>query len=273
MGGIIVGVDNSVTATAAARRAAVVAAAMGEPLHMVTAVKAGSSTSIRRGADEFHHDPIDHATAQLHEMRAAIGAADATTSIAGTNPAAAMCDEARRLDASMIVVGNRRVQGASRVLGSIASDVLRRAPCDVLVINTSSAGASSGPGVSTASIFRGCSADELARIDSLTTIIEVPAGRTLAEQGRTGREFGVLIDGTATVSVDGETVTTLAPGDHFGEAALLSTSGAPGRRNATVIADGAQTVAVMSIQEFSSLLHEFPQIARRIDEAMAERSA
>ena len=36
----------------------------------------------------------------------------------------------------MIVVGNRRVQGVSRVLGSIASDVLRRAPCDVLIVNT-----------------------------------------------------------------------------------------------------------------------------------------
>ena len=32
----------------------------------------------------------------------------------------------------MIVVGNKRVQGAARVLGSIAGDVAKRAPCNVL---------------------------------------------------------------------------------------------------------------------------------------------
>jgi nucleotide-binding universal stress UspA family protein len=47
-----------------------------------------------------------------------------------------MCEEARRLEARMIVVGNRRVQGAARVLGSIASDVAKHAPCDVYIANT-----------------------------------------------------------------------------------------------------------------------------------------
>ena len=47
-----------------------------------------------------------------------------------------MCKEAAELDALMIVVGNRRVQGVSRVLGSIANDVLKQAPCDVLIANT-----------------------------------------------------------------------------------------------------------------------------------------
>ena len=36
----------------------------------------------------------------------------------------------------MIVVGNRRVQGATRVLGSIANDVARQAPCNVLIVHT-----------------------------------------------------------------------------------------------------------------------------------------
>ena len=49
---------------------------------------------------------------------------------------AALCDEAKRLDAEMIIVGNRRVQGMSRVLGSIAMDVARNAPCNVLIVHT-----------------------------------------------------------------------------------------------------------------------------------------
>jgi nucleotide-binding universal stress UspA family protein len=47
-----------------------------------------------------------------------------------------LCEEATRLEARAIVVGNRRVQGMSRVLGSVAADVTRQAPCDVVVANT-----------------------------------------------------------------------------------------------------------------------------------------
>ena len=52
------------------------------------------------------------------------------------DPATALCDEARRLQASIIVVGNRRVKGAARLLGAVATDVARQAPCDVLIANT-----------------------------------------------------------------------------------------------------------------------------------------
>ena len=41
-----------------------------------------------------------------------------------------------RLDARMIVVGNRRVQGASQAFGSIGADVTKHATCDVLIANT-----------------------------------------------------------------------------------------------------------------------------------------
>jgi len=33
-------------------------------------------------------------------------------------------------------VGNRRVQGASRILGAVAADVAKHAVCDVLIANT-----------------------------------------------------------------------------------------------------------------------------------------
>ena len=52
------------------------------------------------------------------------------------DPASALCDEAERLDASIIVVGNKRVQGISRVLGSIAGGVAKMAPCDVYIVHT-----------------------------------------------------------------------------------------------------------------------------------------
>ncbi|KQU28481.1 hypothetical protein ASG69_10770 [Rhodococcus sp. Leaf225] len=56
-----------------------------------------------------------------------------TTSVVYGRPAVALSDEAARLNAELIVVGNRRTQGLSRVLGSIASAVAAHAPCDVYI--------------------------------------------------------------------------------------------------------------------------------------------
>jgi len=49
----------------------------------------------------------------------------------------------------------------------------------------------------------------------------VPAGEAVFEQGEPGDRFYVIVDGTATVEGDGVAVTTLGPGDGFGEIALL----------------------------------------------------
>ena len=41
-----------------------------------------------------------------------------------------------RLEAEVIVVGNRRMQGVGRLLGSVANEVAHNAPCDVLIVKT-----------------------------------------------------------------------------------------------------------------------------------------
>lgn len=139
MSGVVVGVDRSETARAAAAKAADLARQLGEPLHVVMAMQAGRTKVIRAAGDEFVLDWVDDARLFLGDLVRGIGAQDATVSIGGADPARAICDLAERIDASLVVVGNRRVQGTARVLGSIASDVLRKAPCDVFVAHTTSA--------------------------------------------------------------------------------------------------------------------------------------
>jgi MFS family permease len=51
--------------------------------------------------------------------------------------------------------------------------------------------------------------------------VVVPAGEAVFEQGDRGDRFYVIVTGTARVEGDGTTVTTLGPGDSFGEIALL----------------------------------------------------
>ena len=60
----------------------------------------------------------------------------ATSAALDDKPADALINEAERLEAELIIVGNRRMQGVSRLLGSVANEVAHNAPCDVLVVKT-----------------------------------------------------------------------------------------------------------------------------------------
>jgi universal stress protein A len=51
------------------------------------------------------------------------------------DPAEKLLDAARDVDADLVVVGRRTHNGTSRAaLGSVSDDLVRRAPCDVLVV-------------------------------------------------------------------------------------------------------------------------------------------
>lgn len=136
MNDIIVGVDRSATAKRAANKAAELAAAFGSNLHLVMCVDKGKAVEMSVGSDRFRYEPLANANQFLEEMARALPHDQITTAAGLGDPAEFMCEEAERLQARAIVVGNRRVQGVSRVLGSIAADVNKHAPCDVYVAHT-----------------------------------------------------------------------------------------------------------------------------------------
>lgn len=133
---IIVGVDPSDTARRAAEKAAELAAAFGANLHLVTSADRSRPIDLKVGTDQFHGDWLSDAGQFLDELARSLPHDTVTTAVASGDPAKALCDEAARLDARIIVVGNRRVQGAARVLGSIATAVAKSSPCDVLIAHT-----------------------------------------------------------------------------------------------------------------------------------------
>ena len=136
MNDIVVGVDQSSTARRAAEKAAELAAAFGANLHIVYCINKKSSKIVGSGSDEWFVSPTAEAETFLNTLALELDYDQITTTVSHSEPADAMCEEAARLDARAIVVGNRRVQGMARVLGSIAGDVLKHAPCDVLIANT-----------------------------------------------------------------------------------------------------------------------------------------
>lgn len=116
-------------------------------------------------------------------------------------------------------------------------------------------------------LFSGCDRKELGQIASLATEIDIPQGKVLAEEGTPGREFYVILEGKASVSIDGKQVATLGAGDFFGEMALLD----QGPRVATVTAEEEMEVAVLDPREFATLVEEHPGVARKILKGLAQR--
>lgn len=76
-------------------------------------------------------------------------------------------------------------------------------------------------------VLRGVALLDVLPLPTLETVagqldhVVVPAGETVFVQGDPGDRFYVVVEGRATVEGDGVPVTTLGPGDSFGEIALL----------------------------------------------------
>jgi CRP/FNR family transcriptional regulator, cyclic AMP receptor protein len=115
--------------------------------------------------------------------------------------------------------------------------------------------------------FRGCSAKQLAEIDRLTDRSTALPGRVLVREGMIGRELYVILSGTATVTRRGRLLTTLGPGDYFGELAAIDT----GHRNATLTAISSLTVLIIGPREFSALMADISGFRDALMRGMARR--
>jgi CRP/FNR family cyclic AMP-dependent transcriptional regulator len=110
------------------------------------------------------------------------------------------------------------------------------------------------------SIFSELSKKELKSVSRLMTQLSVKEGRELTRQGEPGREFLIILEGTAVVRRDNRKVADLGAGDFLGELAVLS--GAP--RTATVVATSDMTLEALNRREFMAVLDESPKLAKKI---------
>jgi CRP-like cAMP-binding protein len=118
-------------------------------------------------------------------------------------------------------------------------------------------------------LFSECSHRELRQIAALADEIDFPEGRELIREGDRGREFFVVVEGTAEVRRRGRRIDTLGPGDFAGEMALLTRT----PRNATVKTTSPVRALVLAEREFRSLLDHSPQVQVKVLLALAERLA
>lgn len=134
---VLVGVDGSESAERAARIAADLALAMGAELHVVTAVDPHSVSVRPATAGVRVPTPGEEAEAIARSVAGSLpSSAHIHASSVPGKPADALVRLAKEINADLIVVGNRRVQGIGRILGSVATDVAHHAPCDVYIART-----------------------------------------------------------------------------------------------------------------------------------------
>lgn len=108
---------------------------------------------------------------------------------------------------------------------------------------------------------------QLERLGQLADEIEVGLDEVLAEQGKVGHEFFIVLDGHLMVLDGRKPVAQLHSGDFFGEIALLD--GRP--RTATVRAEGITRLLVVGHREFHALMDEFPELRKTVLEELAAR--
>ena len=118
-------------------------------------------------------------------------------------------------------------------------------------------------------LFARCSRHEVKQIAQIADEIDLREGTEMTREGAAGREFFVLLEGTAEVERGGEKVNALGPGDFFGEIALISEE----PRTATVRASSPVRALVVTARSFRRLLDETPEIKTSVMEAMADRLA
>jgi CRP/FNR family transcriptional regulator, cyclic AMP receptor protein len=118
-------------------------------------------------------------------------------------------------------------------------------------------------------LFSRCSRGELKKIAQIADEVDLPAGKTLMTEGARGREFFVLLEGTADVRSNTRLLPSLGPGDFFGEIALVTEH----PRTATVTTATPVHALVITDRAFRQLMHDSPEIQGKVLEAVASRLA
>ena len=116
-------------------------------------------------------------------------------------------------------------------------------------------------------LFSTLSKRQLRHIAGLSEEQEFDEGTALAEEGKPGDTFYVLLTGEAKVVRAGRRLDRLIPGDFFGEIALID----GGPRTATVMATTPVTTLSISRSRFRKMLDEDPSIVLAMLEELAKR--
>jgi CRP/FNR family transcriptional regulator, cyclic AMP receptor protein len=118
-------------------------------------------------------------------------------------------------------------------------------------------------------LFAGCTRKELRELAVTADEIDLREGFALTREGKPGREFIVLVDGTARVTRNGRKLADIGPGDWVGEIALLTNA----KRTATVTTTSPVRALILTDRGFRRVVDAMPSIAMKVLTSVADRLA
>jgi CRP-like cAMP-binding protein len=116
-------------------------------------------------------------------------------------------------------------------------------------------------------LFARCSRHELDVISKVADEMDFKEGKQLAREGAPGREFFVIVEGTADVTRGRKKLRTLSDGDFFGEISLITKL----PRTASVTTVSPLRALVVTDRSFRRMLEQSPSIQSKVLEALGER--
>ena len=139
MKSIVVGSDGTERSGAAIGMAVELAEGMGAALHLVTAYSVPVASMGYEGMAMVSYPETEKSIEDTLEAQAAPvrrRGIDVTTHAKPGGAADVLCHVATEVGADVIVVGNRRMKGSGRLLGSVPNRVAHHAPCSVFIAHT-----------------------------------------------------------------------------------------------------------------------------------------
>jgi len=109
-------------------------------------------------------------------------------------------------------------------------------------------------------LFSRLSQRHLGKISKHVDQVQVERESVLAQEGKIGWEFILVVDGKARVEKNGKPIGQLSRGDFFGEISLID--GEP--RTATVIAETDMTLLTVNQRSFDHLLDAVPGLQKKM---------
>jgi RimJ/RimL family protein N-acetyltransferase len=109
-------------------------------------------------------------------------------------------------------------------------------------------------------LFRGLDEGDVYHLARAGRVARVPAGEVLIRQGEKADRLFILVAGDLRVRIGGREAACVAPGEAFGEIALLDA----GPRTADVVAAGDATVVEFLIADLARLMAERPRLGRTV---------
>ncbi len=117
------------------------------------------------------------------------------------------------------------------------------------------------------SLFQSCTQKDLEKIAKASDEIQMNAGTLIVDQGQTGREAFIVLEGSVAVKRNGKKLGSFGPGTVVGELSLLD----HGPRTATVICETDCTLLLLDQRHFMAVVDDVPALAHKLLASLAGR--